>query len=323
MSAAARRLVVVTGLSGAGKQSILRVLEDLGYETVDNPPVSLLEDLATHSAGPMAVGIDARTRGFDDAYVLEALERLRREPGLHPELVYAVADRDTLLRRYTESRRRHPLAPLGRVSEGIALEARVTARLRAAADLLIDTSDLPMPAMRRLIEQHFGGEPGRTGQGALTVGVLSFAYPSGLPREADVVLDARFLRNPHYDPALRPRTGQDAEVAAYVAADPDFPRFRQLTLELADLLLPRFVGEGKKYATFAIGCTGGRHRSVFVAEILAAHLRAEGWRVAVTHTELARQPGTREPNAAPESAAPPPGAPKNGEHGVAPGYAAP
>jgi RNase adapter protein RapZ len=290
MTAPARRLVVVTGLSGAGKLSVLRVLEDLGYETVDNPPVSLLEDLATHSTGNMAVGIDARTRGFDDAYVLEAMERLRSQPSLHPELVYAWADEVTLLRRYTESRRRHPLAPLGRVTDGIELEEHITARLRAAADLLVDTSDLPIPAMRRMIEQHFGGEPGRSGQAAITVSVLSFAYPSGIPREADLVLDARFLRNPHYDAVLRLRTGLDPEVGAYVEADPDFPRFERLIYELADLLLPRFVLEGKKYATFAIGCTGGRHRSVRIAEKLAGHLRATGWRVAVTHTELARLP---------------------------------
>jgi RNase adapter protein RapZ len=284
------RLVVVTGLSGAGKQSILRVLEDLGYETVDNPPISLLEDLATHAAGNMAIGIDARTRGFDDAFVLEALERLHNQPGLHPELVYAWADRQTLLRRYTESRRRHPLAPMGRVSDGIELEERITARARAGCDLLVDTSDLPIPAMRRMIERHFGGEPGRTGKAALTVSVLSFAYPSGLPREADLVLDARFLRNPHYDAALRPLTGLDEEVGAYVEADTDYPRFEQLLFDLTNLLLPRFVTEGKKYATFAIGCTGGRHRSVWMVEKLAAHLRGAGWRIAVTHSELARQP---------------------------------
>ena len=291
MTVPSRRLVVVTGLSGAGKQSILRVLEDQAYETVDNPPMSLLEDLATHSTGNMAIGIDARTRGFDDMFVLEAMERLRRQPGLHPELVYAWASRDALLRRYTESRRRHPLAPLGRVSDGIELEERITARLRASADLLVDTTDLPIPAMRRLIEQHCGGEFGSAGQGALAVSVLSFAYPSGLPREADLVLDTRFLRNPHYDPALRPKTGLDADVGAYIEADPDYGRFLQTVIELVDLLLPRFVLEGKKYATIAIGCTGGRHRSVHIVESLSSHLRGAGWRVAVTHTELARLPG--------------------------------
>jgi len=301
-----QRLVVVTGLSGAGKQSILRILEDLGYETVDNPPLSLLEEMVARGAGNIAVGIDARTRGFDDAAVLGALERLRANPSLRPELVYAWADQSALLRRYTESRRRHPLAPIGRVSEGIELEQRITANLRSGADLRIDTSALPLPALRRMIEQHFGGEAGRSGQAALTVTVLSFAYPSGLPQEADLVLDARFLRNPHYDPALRPMTGLDEPVGAYIAEDPDFTRFRDLIFDLADLLLPRFVTEGKKYATIAIGCTGGRHRSVYTAETLGAHLRDKGWRTAVAHTELARL------NVIPHEAAQPgPGAPAN------------
>jgi RNase adapter protein RapZ len=285
---ALQRLVVVTGLSGAGKQSILRILEDLGYETVDNPPLSLLEEMVARGEGNLAVGIDARTRGFDDASVLEALERLRARAGLRPELVYAWADQQTLLRRYTESRRRHPLAPVGRVSEGIELEQRITARLRSGADLVIDTSSLPLPSLRRMIEQHFGGEAGRSGQAALTVSVLSFAYPSGLPQEADVVLDGRFLRNPHYDPALRPATGLDPAVGAYIETDPDYARFQTLAFELADLLLPRFVLEGKKYATIAVGCTGGRHRSVFIAERLGAHLRDRGWRTTIAHTELAR-----------------------------------
>ena len=295
-----QRLVVVTGLSGAGKQSILRILEDLGYETVDNPPLSLLEEMVSRSHDNIAVGIDARTRGFDDAAVLEAMERLRANPDLRPELVYAWADPPALLRRYTESRRRHPLAPIGRVSEGIDLEQRITARLRASADLMIDTSALPLPSLRRMIEQHFGGEAGRSGQAALTVSVLSFAYPSGLPQEADVVLDGRFLRNPHYDPALRPLTGLDAPVGAYIEADTDYPRFEALAVALIDLLLPRFVLEGKKYATIAIGCTGGRHRSVFIAERVGAHLRQTGWRTTIAHTELARL------HLLPDSAAPHP-----------------
>lgn len=283
------RVVVVTGLSGAGKSSILRALEDLGYEAVDNPPLHLLEELVARSEAALAVGVDARTRGFDAAGVLATLARLRLNPALRPELVYAWADEGALLRRFTETRRRHPLALLGRVSDGIAAETALTRPLREAADLVLDTTELPLPALRRLVEQRFGGDPG--GAPGMLVSLVSFAFPSGLPREADMVFDARFLRNPHYVPELRPGTGLDAPVAAYVEADPDFCPFLDRVRAVLDLVLPRFVQEGKKYATVAVGCTGGRHRSVLLAERLAAYLGRSadrnGWRVAVTHRELA------------------------------------
>lgn len=285
------RVVLVSGLSGGGKSSILRALEDLGYEAVDNPPLPMLEELVTRSEGRLAVGVDARTRGFDATAVLDALARLRLNPALRPELVYASADEAVLLRRYTETRRRHPLAPQGRVADGIAAERAVTAPLRAAADLVIDTSDLPLPALRRMVEQRFGEAGAGDGQKGLAMALISFAYPAGLPREADLVLDARFLRNPHYDPVLRPLTGLDPAVAAHVEADPDFAAFFNKLTDLLGLLLPRFVQEGKKYATVAVGCTGGRHRSVHIVEKLAAHLRRLGWRVTVTHRELTHEEG--------------------------------
>ena len=264
-------MVLVTGLSGGGKASVLRALEDLGYEAVDNPPLTMLEEMVARSERRLAVGVDARTRGFDAELVLEALERLRANPALRPELVYAWADETTLLRRYTETRRRHPLAPQGRVADGIAAEEALTAPLRERADLVIDTSELPLAALRRLIERHFGSGDGAD-DNQLVVSLISFAYTFGLPREADLVFDARFLRNPHYDPILRPRTGLDPEVGAYIAADPDFATFFAKMADLIDLLLPRFVQEGKKYATITIGCTGGRHRSVYLVEQLAEHL---------------------------------------------------
>jgi UPF0042 nucleotide-binding protein len=283
---APRPLVLVTGLSGAGKQSILRVLEDLGYETVDNPPLAILETLVHEGAAPMAAGIDARTRGFQADLALAAIARLRADPGVQPSLIYATAEEGVLLRRYTETRRRHPLAPGGkqgdRVQDGIAREAALLEPLREAADLVVDTSDLPIPELRRMIEGRFGLEGGP----GLNLLVQSFAFPKGLPREADLVFDVRFLRNPHYDAALRPMTGQDAPVAEFVAADPDFPAFWDRLIGFVEPLLPRYVAEGKKYLSIAIGCSGGRHRSVYVSERLAAHLRAQGWRVEVAHREL-------------------------------------
>ncbi|WP_158742837.1 RNase adapter RapZ [Acidisphaera sp. L21] len=286
-----RRVVLVTGLSGAGRSSILRVLEDLGYEAVDNPPLTLTEELVSRGDRPVAIGVDARSRGFDADIVLSTLERLRLNQGLRPELVFAYADEAALLRRFTETRRRHPLAPGGRVVDGIAQEMALTAPLREVADLVIDTSDTPLPALRRQIESRFASD--RLG---VTVSLMSFGYPHGLPREADLVFDARFLRNPHYDPYLRPKTGLDEEVAAYVEADPDFAIFFGQIEAMLRLLLPRFAQEGKKYVTIAVGCTGGRHRSVRIVEKLASHMRSlclgntgldmRAWQVTVAHREL-------------------------------------
>lgn len=264
-------LVIVSGLSGGGKASVLRALEDVGYEAVDNPPLPMLEDMVARRDGKLAVGIDARTRGFDSASVLQAISRLRATPALVVKLVYVWADQETLLRRYTETRRRHPLVPQGLVSDGIAAEQVLTMRLREHADLVIDTSNLPLAGLRQLIEQHFGAGAGNE-QSRMVVSLVSFAYPRGLPPEADLVFDARFLRNPHYVPILSPKTGLDPAVADYVESDADFAEYFTRLAELVELIMPRFVQEGKKYATITIGCTGGRHRSVHLIEKLAHHL---------------------------------------------------
>jgi RNase adapter protein RapZ len=300
MSASRLRVVLVTGLSGGGKASVLRALEDVGYEAVDNPPLPMLEEMVTRSARKLAIGVDARTRGFDARLVLETLDRLRANPALRPELVYAWADETTLQRRYSETKRRHPLAPQGRVADGIAQEGQLTAPLYGGADLVIDTSELPLGSLRRLIERQFGADSDAE-ESRLVVSLMSFAYKFGLPREADLVFDARFLRNPHYNPILQPRTGLDAAVGAFVEADPDFATFFDKLAGLIDMLLPRFVQESKKYVTVAIGCTGGRHRSVYLVERLAGYLATRivaarasgdtrsGWLLQVTHRELARE----------------------------------
>jgi UPF0042 nucleotide-binding protein len=285
-----RPVVIITGLSGAGRASILNMLEDLSFETVDNPPLAVLEALLGDGDLPIAVGVDTRSRGFDPPALLKILERLRLRPDLAPTLLFATAEDAVLLRRYTETRRRHPLAPGGpfgtRVQDGIARETLLMAPLREAADLLVDTTDVPLPELRRRMEARFRPE----GAPGLSITVLSFGFPKGLPREADLVFDMRFLRNPHYVPALKPLTGRDPGVAEYVAEDQAFPGFWQNLTALLDPLLPRYVAEGKKYLTIALGCTGGRHRSVFVAEKLAAHLAdtssIHGWRVELAHREL-------------------------------------
>jgi UPF0042 nucleotide-binding protein len=314
-----RRVALVTGLAGAGRASILRALEDVGYEAIDNPPLDLIEGLVrsidTGGSRLVALGVDARSRSFTPERVLELRDHLRRVPGMRVDLVFAWAEEVVLLRRFTETRRRHPLSPRGRVADGIFAESRLIAPLHELADWVIDTSDLPLAQLRQQIDAYFGTATSEiSGRQSLSISLISFAFPAGLPREAELVFDARFLRNPFYDTALRPGTGLDPAVAAYVAADPDYPAFVGQLTGLLDLLLPRFLQEGKKYATIAIGCTGGRHRSVTVAEHLASHLTESGWRVTATHRELAREgilprqdgrtdPPEPTPTAAPETEA--------------------
>ena len=286
-----QRVLLVSGLSGAGKASILRALEDLGFEAVDNPPLPMLEQMIRRDSPAcgrrIAIGVDARTRGFDSEAVLGALARLRADPALRAELLFASADEVVLQRRFTETRRRHPLAENGRVQDGIEAERLLTGRLREAADLVIDTSDLPLPELRRLIDRRYGaGEGGASARLAVTL--ISFAFPAGLPRESDMVFDVRFLRNPHYVASLKPLTGLDPTVGAYVEADPDFGSFLGQVRDLLEFVLPRFVREGKKYCSVAIGCTGGRHRSVYIVGLLAKYLQERDWCVSVVHRELAR-----------------------------------
>jgi len=292
-----KRVVIVSGLSGAGKASTLHALEDIGFEAIDNPPLSFVEELVARpgldgvEGQQIAFGVDARSRGFKVDNVLSTLERLRANPAIEADLVFAWAEESVLQRRYTETRRRHPLSPEGRVQDGIAAEQALTAPLREAADLMIDTSDLSLAGLRQIVEQRYGNneDADKPRAPGLSVALMSFGYPLGLPREADVVMDARFLRNPHYDPLLRPGTGLDPAVVAYVEADPVFAEFYDRLAGMLLLLLPRFRQEGKKYVTIAIGCTGGRHRSVAIVEKLAATLSEAGWRVSITHRELARE----------------------------------
>ncbi len=284
------QVVLVTGLSGAGKNSLLRTLEDLGFETVDNPPLDTLETLTTQARRNLAIGVDARSRGFSADSVLEALAMLRAHEGLEPSLVYTTANDAALIRRYSETRRRHPLAQTGSVQDGIVLERSLTAPLARAADWLVDTSVLPLPKLRNLVEQHYGAtSPG------LAISLVSFSYATGLPPEADLIFDARFLRNPHYEPSLRTLSGLDVAVGNFIEQDTDFAEYFNKVLNLIEFLLPRFVQEGKKYATICVGCTGGQHRSVYMVEKLNTHLAQRGWSVGVTHREAAKflgsQPG--------------------------------
>lgn len=292
-----RVLLLVTGLSGAGRTTALKTLEDLGWEAVDNLPLGLVERLlsspppegAPADDQPLAIGIDSRTRGFDAAAILRTVARLRDGAGLGIETLFLDCADGVLARRFSATRRRHPLGLDRPVADGIARERELLAPLRAAADHLIDTSDLSSNALQAELRGRFG-EAGDAAQPTLTV--TSFSYGRGLPRHADLVFDMRFLRNPHWVPDLRPGTGLDAPVADHVAGDPAYPAAMDGIERLLLALLPRYRAEGKSYVTVAMGCTGGRHRSVACAEALAERLRAAGFSPTVSHRELAGKAAT-------------------------------
>ena len=283
----ARRVVVVTGLSGAGHSSALKILEDLGYESVDNLPLSLLDALLGEG-GPIAVGVDIRTRNFAAQPLLDHLDRVQADPMQRVTLLFLDCADEVLERRFTETRRRHPLAQDRRVADGIAAERRLIAPLQARADLVIDTSSSSVADLRRILGGHF--MLARTP--AMSVFVTSFSYRYGLPREADLVFDVRFLVNPHYQEDLRALDGRDAGVDAFVAADPAFAPFFDRLTDMLEPLFPRYEQEGKSYLTIAIGCTGGRHRSVAVAERLTTWLARGGREVHKSHRDMARGAGS-------------------------------
>ena len=283
-----RPFVLVTGLSGAGRMTALNVLEDMGYVAVDNMPLPLLGDLmrstssgSGSAAPPLAFGVDTRTFGFDPQALVDRVQKLRQRADLDAKLLFLECDTEVLQRRYTESRRPHPMAPDRPVMDGIVEERRQIRWMRDIADLVVDTSSLSPHALKQLLAGHFALGP-RVGT---RLSVMSFSYRRGLPREADLVFDARFLKNPHYEPTLKPLTGRDPAVAAYVATDPDYKPFVEHLQGLIGPLLPRFDAEGKSYLTIAIGCTGGRHRSVALAEVLADWLRRAGRSVTLTHRD--------------------------------------
>ncbi len=280
-----RRVLLVTGMSGAGLSVALKALEDLGYEAVDNLRLSLVPALIREDEErrrPIAIVIDSRTRDFSAEAFLGQLATLTARPDLEVRLLFMECDDEVLQRRFTETRRRHPLAVDRQVPDGIRRERTLLAPLADCANVTLDTTDLSIHDLRRLLAGHFPLE----GEAPLQVFVTSFSFRRGLPREADLVFDVRFLVNPHYEPALRALSGRDRPVADMVAADPDFPAFYSHLTDLLDILLPRYKFEGKSYLTIAVGCTGGRHRSVFVAERMADWLAGRGLRVGLQHRDL-------------------------------------
>lgn len=289
-----KEILLVTGMSGAGKSTVLRTLEDLGWEVVDNLPLLLLDRLLgaplpegfDRSARPLALGIGTRTRDFDSDRIVDRIKHLRQTYGHDIGTLFLDCAGGELERRYSETRRRHPIALDRPAADGIARERELLAPLRQWANRLIDTTDLTANQLAQQVRDTFS----RDHQDGPTLSVMSFGFARGVPRNADLVFDMRFLRNPHWVPALRPGTGLDADVAAYVADDPAYAEAVGRIEDLLLLLLPRYRAEGKSYLTVAFGCTGGRHRSVHVTERVAGRLRGAGFSPTVAHRDLAAAP---------------------------------
>jgi len=279
-------LVLVSGPSGAGRSTAIKALEDFGFEAIDNLPLSLVPRLldGPPMARSLALGIDVRNRDFSVERFMETLDLIEATPHLTPRLLYLDSRDDVLLRRYSETRRRHPLAPDETPIMGIQRELGLLEPIRNSAEILIESSDLTPHDLRAELARWFG----QSEDAALAITLHSFSYKRGLVRGLDVMFDCRFLQNPYWQEALRGKTGRDREVQDYVKSDPLYAEFFKRVEDLTLLLLPAFRKEGKTYFSLGLGCTGGQHRSVTVAEDLAKALEEAGWSVSTRHRELER-----------------------------------
>ena len=278
------RIVLVSGYSGAGKSVALKTLADLGYEAMDNIPLPALVPVIEGMGAPnarLAICSDVRTRDFSAEKLLQVRDIIRERPNTTVEILFLACDKPVLQRRFTETRHRHPLSLDRPVIDGIRLEYELLQRVRDQADFVLDTSELGPHDLKRALTQQFG-----SGEASLKVNLVSFSFKRGVPREADMVLDARFLENPHYDDALRPLTGRNAAVQSFIRQDTNSTAFLARLEEMLDFLLPLYAREGKSYFTLAIGCTGGRHRSVYCVESLAESLARQKITCFLRHREL-------------------------------------
>jgi RNase adapter protein RapZ len=288
-----QKVLLVTGLSGAGKSTALKTLEDLGWEAVDNFPIRLAKPLLAlppseghgDDAMPLAMGFDTRTRGFEPQALIEQIKELQKRRGTEIMTLFLDCAGGEIERRYAETRRRHPLAQDRPASDGIAQERSLMEPLRRWADLVIDTSRMSASELQGEIRNRF-----RLPDGKMTVSITSFGFSRGVPPNADLIFDLRFLKNPHWDNDLRPMTGLDQAVGDYIASDAAFDGAITRIGDLLRYLLPLYDAQGKAYVTIGFGCTGGRHRSVFVAEKFAAMLREDGYAPSVTHRNLHSRP---------------------------------
>ncbi|MEL6688781.1 MAG: RNase adapter RapZ [Pseudomonadota bacterium] len=282
---AMQQLILVTGPSGGGRSTAINALEDMGYETIDNLPLSMVERLlAEPLERPLALGIAPAAREFSANAFIEVIDSLKPSHKASPEILYLDCRQDVLLRRYSETRRRHPSAPEETPMLGIEREQDLLTPIKARADVLIDTSDLSPHDLKAELDRLYALE----GEVKLAVTLHSFSYKRGLPRGIDMVFDCRFLRNPYWAPELRHLSGVSKEVQDYVSQDARYVPFFEQVTALAELLLPAYREEGKAHLSIAFGCTGGRHRSVTMAEHVASALAQAGWQVSIRHRELER-----------------------------------
>ena len=289
------RIVFVTGPSGAGRTTAIRVLEDLGYEGIDNIPLSLVPRLIDGAplGHPIALGLDVRNRDFNATALIELIDSLTRDPRVTLDVLYLDCAPGVLIRRFSETRRRHPLAPAETPAQGVEREIDLLAPIRVRADHLIDTTDLTQHDLKAEVSALF--DTGATGR--LSVSVQSFSYKRGIPRGVDMIFDCRFLSNPHWQPALRALDGRDPAVEAFVRSDPRFAEFFQKLQDMILFLLPANVDEGKAHLAIGFGCTGGQHRSVAVVELVGNALADAGWPVSKRHRELERKAASGQPDA--------------------------
>ncbi len=278
--------LVVTGPAGAGRTTAIHALEDFGFEAIDNLPMALFERLVDGPPleRPLVIGVDPRTRGFSTDAVIVAIDKAREQIGEQVQLLYLDCDAEVLLRRFSETRRRHPSARGESPKVGVERELQQLADLKDRADILIDTTDLSPHDLKARLAEWFSQDT----QNALTISVQSFAFKRGAPSGLDMTMDLRFLRNPHWDPELRPMTGLDTPVQRYIKEDALYQPFMKKLIEITSLLLPAYKAEGKSYFSIGLGCTGGQHRSVFVTLELANALAEKGWQVSIRHRELER-----------------------------------
>lgn len=282
------QVVLVTGMSGAGRSTATRALDDLGWHVVDNLPPMMVDQLVAYieeRPGSHKVALVADVRDREVLAELTNAMRGLRERGLDLRVLFLEAGDESLVRRYESSRRPHPLQLQGSILDAVEAERVLISDLRSAADLVIDTSDLNVHDLRRRIELAFGDD----NHIALRVTVMSFGFKYGIPVDADMVADMRFLPNPHWDERLRPKTGQDPEVSEAVISLPETKQFIDLYTQIIGLIEDGYLREGKRFLTVAVGCTGGKHRSVAVAEYLGSHLAKNAVEVSVSHRDLGRE----------------------------------
>ena len=282
-------IMIVTGLSGAGRSTCLKLLEDYNFEAIDNLPLTLISDLLSplisnsknRTLKKIAIGVDPRTRGFSAQSLLKTLEKLQLKKAKF-SIIFLDCNDENLIRRFTETRRKHPLANDRPVSDGIKAERRLLEEIRQAAHITMDSSNLTLPEFQILVKKTLNLEKNKK----LNVTVISFGFRNGLPPEADMIFDVRFLSNPHYNPKLQPLDGRHREIANFIEADPAFKPFFDNLTRLLNPLFPRYSAEGKSYLTIAFGCTGGKHRSVFVTEKFVHWLQKSDYSLSTRHRDL-------------------------------------